>query len=487
MEAKGQLFGVDLVEQAELRNPGSDIRAVMKPVLEKALGVLNALDQPTVAQCEERLPGGRDIKCAGVGGYPLPEVVMKQRDFLRIDERREELAKLRAVGDLEALAGYEADCFRAIFSALMGYKPMIFDLERRGAIADNKSIDDLLVTGSRGCGGMAIQAAFWLKQLGLNAFMQSALENASGAEGHISFLVKDSLGRLFFFDPAARVNYSPVPEGFYENQEEIPEQMGTLERGEVRHLRVNVSDREKAYKVGVSLRTVLGNLDDGIMDTLLIWVLSGEDFSDEEKLEIFKIFEVEGDIDSVPLYARIIRMEIAKKLGKEGEVMNSVLTLLDANFSGLETLKFVQMHLVMNGQVEMGWQVFMVFSSRIMEVISDSWPANYEVYKEIIHSGEAEGLYYRMRSMAGILDLFETYFQQFCFTAYYLKPFREQHMAYSDKMSGHLKEMFDLYLKILGQLDRMLRTLKLSEKIDLTQKSGAIVLAYARAQEFFKD
>ena len=302
---------------------GDNIHVVsfIRRVVEEGRGLLDKVLQPTQRDAAERLPGGRDIYMSKVVGYPLPTEPTLQRDFLRVDERKQRLEELRAAGDGDALAAYEKDCFQALFSASIAYKPPISENPPR---YDNDGFADMAQSGSRGCGGIALQAAHWIQELGLEAFITMALESSMGLEGHIAFLTRNAKGELHFFDPALRIPYTPIPENFYKNQAELPQRFKEISEGSDSSFFLAAENTFDAYKASAAPSAIVRNLENGIRMTHFIWTLSDYNVPVSEKASLIKFIQDLEKDEHISPWIRMIIVKICDRMGGKEKTLAEV-------------------------------------------------------------------------------------------------------------------------------------------------------------------
>lgn len=254
----------------------------------RGLTALNNIQQLTEDEARTNLDGGEEeMEMAQDIGFPLPKEPMLMADFLHLEERKERLRRLREAGDIEAVAAYENECLRAILSTGIGYASLNGQQPN-----DNRSIRELVESKKRACGGSCIQTSYWLGELGIEAFGFRCDETMVGGEGHRSFIVRDSKGDFFIFDPAMKIVPTPLPQGLFPDN--LDEFFGELASGQREGFKLSANDHARAYSEKVNPHVVMKRIDRQVRELLLNAVL--QKLPAEERKRLFAVLEkMEGN------------------------------------------------------------------------------------------------------------------------------------------------------------------------------------------------
>ncbi|MFH1284525.1 MAG: hypothetical protein ABIH78_02975 [Candidatus Peregrinibacteria bacterium] len=465
----------------EWRGEG-DLLNILRQIVNEGAARIAGISQPTQAECDERLPGGRDKYCAEAVGYPLPKGPVLQREFLELAERKAKLAELREEGDLQKIAEYETDCFNAIFSGSMGYRPAIFD-EQKASLGDNDSIDDIVKSSSRGCGGMAVQAAYWMKELGLKAFMLRGLHNVFGGEGHVSFIAVDAKDDTYFFDPAMRLPCTKIPDDFYEAQEGLQLKLSSLSNGKMRRVRIEARDFRKAYEMCVSPHVVASTLDDGLIDIFAFWTMINKKLNPGQKLLIPEQLDDPDDMDVVPLHMIHERIEIFVNMGEREKALQECRRALQINPKGMSTLRFVSAILIHLGATEEGMSVIIDYLVSAADVFKNFWET---ISRDLKTIENRPGAVYVLRWWGSIGEIVSKMIEHTHLLFYSGKESGTLSKKTADGLFQTAKNLFEMYLYQFAVLDEMITVTGLENDIDLTRQNGEILSSYARLKQVYE-
>ena len=455
-----------------------DARLSLREAILAGLSGLSNILQPTVSECDRRLPGGRDRQMAREMGYPLPRVKMFQRGFLDIARRRKRLEELRAEGDLPKIAAYERDCFNAIFSGMMGYRPAMFDRKITGA-KDNSTLAHIAESGSRGCGGIAVQCAFWIKELGLNAFLCRALQGPTGKEGHMNFLFVNVEGDLHIFDPAMRIGYSRLSPGYYQDQNEIVERLKT---GGEQNFRIHASDGKQAYRDGVSTHAVVSDLDHGLLNIFSVWALDQDKMSHEDRLAFIATLETESDKDAIPIDMLLIRMKIWELMGERERALQQARDLVHLNPYGFITLMDVGTMLLRDGHTEDATSALASFLALTVEIL-DNLLETIDYSREAL---ERPGFKYKMERYLSYNGIVEDCFSHLYVAVHYLnKKFPEGFDTVLEFLESLAEKLYESYERLVRTTDVLLTMSKVKPIANFREQVGGVTIAYLRLKRLF--
>jgi len=454
----------------------ADLPDILRALIKDGIRKIYDISQPTEAECDERLPKGRDKQCAADTGNPLPSTPMLQRDFLKIEERKVKLQELRESGNLSELAKYEVECFDAIFAGMMGYKPAMFDPARVN-FPDNYSVDDVVQSSLRSCSGMAVQEAYWIKELGLNAFMARSLHNVFGGEGHITFFAVDAENNTYFFDPAARVCCVPVPEGFYGNQENMLPDLKRLQNGDIRRFRLKVNNNVEAYKMNIPPNVVVSTLDDGLIDIFAFWTMENDKVSDEEKLKLSEQIDSPDDSDVLPLHIITERIAIFADLGDKEKAIQECKRALMVNPKGMSTLRYVSNALLDLGALEEGILYSVCYIDEALKVLNDFF--NYMSYGAGFIEGKP-GAIYILRMWVSVGAIVKNIFSQICLIFYYGMEDGSLSKEMISSLNANGQRLFEIYLDQFSRLDGAIAVMGFRKEVPSVTMNGEIFEAYCR-------
>lgn len=320
-------------------------------LVRRGMRSLDRLQQRTRAQVLESIEG--DTRELADPHVVLPEEPILQKDFLAIAERQERLAGLRANGDAQATAEYEHECLDAIFNAVsLGYKSLSGEIP-----SDNRSIPELIEQNTRGCGGIFIQAAHWIQELGITAFGVRCNESIVGGEDHRTFIVRDAAGKYFLFDPALYIPLLPIPEDFFEQPLHLDETAVAM---------LDAKDESRAYREKIHPHMVVESIQRQIRSLLLEAVLKSiQPTSQKRLLERWKEF----DEESVSHGARNIEMSMLIHEGKLQEARQLALKLYGPNRNNPVTLRYLAEVFLSCDDIENFEKVFVDLSRKLMAIL----------------------------------------------------------------------------------------------------------------------
>lgn len=464
----------------------SDIESIKTYITEAVMGQLTLIDsvaQPTQRQALKWSPKRSDHDQARRAGYPLPHKRKLQRDFIKIEQRKEKLAQLRAAGNIEALASYEEDCFNAIYASVMGFRPAKDDPEKK-SVKDNHSLPDVATSRSHGCGGAMIKCAHWIKELGLRAVNTQTLESSLGTDGHLSFFAINARDEVHFFDPAMRVPYQKVPDNFF-HEKDFTAQICAVEKGEIQGLQLHATDPTICYEQDFPVHVVVQNHDEGVVQTLLEWTVHDTSLSESE-LDEYLTAMVERKMPGRYISGR--KLQMLFKNGEKEEARKLAQQIYDDNPNVIAALHLVGHYSFLLGElkdINMGLECL---QQLVTKTLSTSKLLLAGIAKQIETTCQVGRYSSPVLLRFGLLgENFERCFDLLVVALHYIQ-FNKNKTVAADHVRSLVSfgaDIFDLYTTMVTAFNKFMRARVISEEHDaaINESIGKATRTYARVKE----